>query len=234
MQILIDHREKGSKKMTGTRKQRAKHHYRKMGHDPHITKLEYGDYVFNDNVVFEFKTIDDFMSSVFNGTVFEEVANQTREYDYSYLIISGGLEKYVLASYYHRGKEYNTLESWRIKSRVTYDGAIRRLRTYCNVIIVPDEEAAFNEMLLQAKKCVNPKPYGGGKRVLQTGNILVDMLTGASGVSFKTSERLIKSLGLDSVDSLMMCTVEDFKSVDKIGDKTATNIYNWLHNKVKI
>lgn len=229
MRIKIDSREQGPRNLLGTRKQRAKHYYRKMRHDPIITTLEYGDYVFNDKVVYEYKSIDDFMSSIFNGSVFEEVANQTSHYDYSFLIIVGSLEKYVLASYYQRGNEYNTLESWRIKSNVAYKGAVRRLRTYCNVILVPDEDSAFEEMLFQSKKCLNLKSYGGSKRGVVTGDVVTDMIIGANKVSFKMTERIIKTLQIKNVGDLMKQTIDDFKTVDKVGDVIATNVYQHIH-----
>ena len=77
MEILIDAREQGEKYSLGTRKDRAQKHYNELGYSAIIAQLDYGDYLFNNETVFEYKTIVDLMSSIRDKSVFEEVANQT-------------------------------------------------------------------------------------------------------------------------------------------------------------
>ncbi|MEE3416700.1 MAG: ERCC4 domain-containing protein, partial [Prevotella sp.] len=95
MEILIDAREQGEKYSLGTRKDRAQKHYNELGYPTHIERLDYGDYLFNNETVFEYKTITDLMSSIRDKSVFEEVANQTKHYPYSYLIIVGDINHYI-------------------------------------------------------------------------------------------------------------------------------------------
>ena len=91
MEIIIDSREQGEKYSLGTRKDRAQTHYNELGYPAIIAQLDYGDYLFNNETVFEYKTITDLMSSIRDKSVFEEVANQTKHYPYSYLIIVGDI-----------------------------------------------------------------------------------------------------------------------------------------------
>ena len=233
MEIIIDSREQGEKHSLGTRKDRAYTHYQELGCTPSIQQLEYGDYLFNNETVFEYKTIADLMSSIRDKTVFEEVANQTRHYNYSYLIIVGSIDHYIEHMFdVHRIYEHwdGNYHAWEANCYKRYYGGLRRLRCYCNIIHCPSEQQAFDEMLLQANKCAHPKYYGGTKRAVKGSDIILHMLCGCGNISIKKAERVKETLQLWSVDDLMMCSVDDFKLVKGIGGKTAINIYEWLHN----
>ena len=88
MNILIDSREKA-------RKIRAADFYAGKGHSSTIKSLDVGDYVFSDQVVFEYKEIGDFMSSVLNESLFNEAMNQALVYDYHFVIIKGNLRNWL-------------------------------------------------------------------------------------------------------------------------------------------
>ena len=64
--VRIDTREKG-------RIESAKEYYKAHGLDVIVRRLDFGDYVFDDRVCFEFKTWEDFLSSMGNKSLFEEV-----------------------------------------------------------------------------------------------------------------------------------------------------------------
>ena len=233
MEILIDAREQGEKYSLGTRKERAYQHYKELGYHPKITQLEYGDYLFNNETIYEYKTISDLMSSIRDKSVFEEVANQTKHYPYSYLIIVGNIEHYIEYMfdipkiYDHWNGDYY---KWMANCYKRYHGGLRRLRCYCNVIHCPSEAQAFDEMALQAVKCSRPKFYGGTKRAVKGTDIIIHMLCGSGNVSIKKAERIKETLRLGSPSDLLEATVEDFELVKGVGHKTATNLYEWLHN----
>ena len=42
----------------------AEEYYTRQGHEVTVANLEVGDYIFNNQVVFEFKTIPDFITSI--------------------------------------------------------------------------------------------------------------------------------------------------------------------------
>ena len=86
--VRIDSREKD-------RKERANIFYSGKGHDAKVEMLEVGDYLFDDQVVFEYKEISDFMSSVLNESLFNEAANQSLRYPYHYVVIVGDVKDYV-------------------------------------------------------------------------------------------------------------------------------------------
>ena len=57
-----------------------------------VEELEIGDYIFTNDkgsVVFEFKTIPDFIASIQDGRVFNQAVNMSENYEYSFVIIHG-------------------------------------------------------------------------------------------------------------------------------------------------
>ena len=82
MKITIDSREKD-------RIQSATEYYTQQGLEVEVKEEQISDYIFNDKVVFEFKTIPDFVSSIQSGRVFNQAINQAENYDYHYVIIQG-------------------------------------------------------------------------------------------------------------------------------------------------
>ena len=77
LKVTIDTREQN-------RIQSAKTYYEKQGLDVEVAELPIGDYIFTnetDSVVFEFKLISDFVSSIQSGRVFNQAINQTEIFD---------------------------------------------------------------------------------------------------------------------------------------------------------
>lgn len=235
MDILIDTREHGPRGLTSTRKSRAQDYYQGKGYDCEIQQLEFGDYLFNDQVVFEYKLIDDLMKSITNGRLFDECVNQTVTYPYSYLIVEGDLQDYILDSWesYIVRKQYGYDYQKYIKSTYArYEGAIRRVQTICPVIYAASESVAFQEMLLQAQKCLEFKHYGSeAKSLLKSASAVDSVLCSIKGVSDKKARMIKETLNIKRLHDLINCSVEDFNKVRGIGEKSSHNIYEFIHKK---
>lgn len=229
MIIQIDSREKG-------RAKRAQRHYFPENNAT-IKTLNVGDYVFNGKVVFEYKTINDFLNSINDESVFNEATNQAKEYTYHYVIIEGDLGFTLVYNFNHIKsirRVWKTFENYDRASIEKFNGGIQRLRTFTEVIEKNTEEQCFDEMLQQATKCLEPKTYGGIVRPkLRTHNPVEYLLCGVHGVSSSKSEQIIKNLQIGSVNDLLNCFSDDFTSVPGIGVKTAKNIEKWIHKEVE-
>ena len=225
MEILIDSREKA-------RKIRAADFFAGKGHSSTIKSLDVGDYVFSDRVVFEYKEIGDFMSSVVNESVFNEAANQALEYDFHYVIIQGDLRGWLDDNWkYVNTKWHNRYDKYLHTNLGRYFGALRRLRTFTTPIIVIREEQAFDEMLLQAIKCLDGKTkfYTNVTRPIPSQDPIDVLLTSVKGISSKKAEAIRKHHTLNNVYDLMNLTINNFEEVEGIGSKTSTNIYEFIH-----
>ena len=235
MKIIIDTREHGPHGLTSTRKSRAQEYYSTKGYDCEIRQLTYGDYLFNNQVVFEYKLIDDLMKSITNGRLFDECVNQTVTYPYSYLIVEGDLQDYILDSWesYIVRKQYTYDYQKYIKSTYArYEGAIRRVQTICPVIYASSESVAFQEMLLQAQKCCESRYYGSEvKNIVKSASAVDSVLCSVKGVSDKKAKLIKETLKIKNLNDLINCSVKDFNKVRGIGEKTSLNIYEFIHKK---
>lgn len=225
MEILIDSREKA-------RKIRAADFYAEKGHNSTIKSLDVGDYVFSDQVVFEYKEIGDFMSSVLNESLFNEAMNQALEYDFHYVIVQGNLRSWLDDNWkYVHTKWRNRYDKYLHANLGRYFGALRRLRTFTCPILVVKEEQAFDEMLLQAIKCLDGKSkfYSNVTRPIPSQDPIDVLLTSCKGVSSKKAEAIRKHHSINTLYDLMNLTVNDFKEVEGLGEITSTNVYEFIH-----
>lgn len=225
MKISIDFRERN-------RKQRALEYYTEEGHEVIIETLPVGDYVFDNQVVFEYKTMEDFFNSLRNESLFNECANQAREYKYHYIIVSGDVRNYCRNTWnWRRAKYNNNYNRYLVLSMGAYAGALRRLRTFTTPIIVKDEDEAFEEMLQQAKKCLDglSDQYADITRPVPSNDPAMVLLTSVKGVSSKRAKKIIEYFNIKSINDLL--NVRTFLEVPGVGTKTAANIYNFLHKR---
>ena len=222
--IILDSRE--------GRKHRAKEYYDGKIKNIQIEALTTGDYVFDNTVVFEYKEISDFFSSLSNKSIFQECFNQSLQYDFHFVIIEGNEKEYLKKAYYIYGKKTGLRYSKFLYIYLQkFYGAIRRLRTITNVIQVEKEEQAFEEMLLQSEKCLDGKSkyYGGIVRQIESQDVIDIVLTSCSGISAKKAEAIREHYDLKGLDSLFDLNEKDFSKVRGIGEKTATKIYKYIH-----
>ena len=231
MIVTVDSREKD-------RKDRAVDFYTNKGHEAQVEMLDVGDYLFDNEVVFEYKEISDFMSSIKNNSVFNEAANQSLEFKYHYVIIVGDVRDYLNHnwSYYPTRKQWkNRYDKFLATNLLMYYGAIRRLRVFTVPIEIIGEENAFQEMLLQSIKCLDGKSkyYSNVSRQVDVQDPVDVLLTSSKGISIKKAEAIRKHHTLNSIYDLMNLSVNDFKLIDGIGDKTANNVYQFIHMEEK-
>ena len=227
MNVIIDSREKD-------RKERAEIFYSGKGHETKIEMLEVGDYLFSDQVVFEYKEIGDFMSSITNESLFNEAANQSLKYPFHYVVIVGDMKQYVKSNF-----QYSKMDDYGKYILVNYGryyGALRRLRTFTTPIECSDEKQAFYEMLLQSIKCLDGKSkyYSNVSRQVESQDPTDVLLCSIKNISVKKAEAIKKTHTINNIYDLMNLTVNDFKLVDGIGEKSANSVYEFLHKGVKV
>jgi len=230
--VTVDPREKD-------RKQRAVDFYTGKGHEAQVEMLDVGDYLFDNSVVFEYKEISDFMSSIKDNSVFNEAANQSLEYKYHYVIIVGDVRDYLNSSwaFARTRRAFNgRYDKFLAANLGQYYGALRRLRVFTIPIEISGEENAFQEMLLQSVKCLDGKSkyYSNVTRQVESQDPVDVLLTSTKNISIKKSEAIRKHHTINNVYDLMKLTVNDFKLVDGIGEKSANNVYKFLHKGVEI
>ena len=233
--IIIDSREKN-------RGHNAYNHYMR-NYDTYIEQLNYGDYLFETNdskiIVFEYKTCEDFISSMENRTLFYELSNQSIHHEYSYLIVEGDFEETFKNLYFkvpHYRYKYKTITLLKNRLRSQVNGAFDRIYSmYIPIVFVENEKEAFEKMLKITSKVSDAKKYGGivrpvPKKVFKE-NPTALFLTTLDGIGEKKAKNITNELDINCLDDLCEKKPSDFLSVKRITNRNVREIWKRVHNE---
>ena len=219
MMVKIDDREKAS------RIKSAEKFFHKMGYSTTVDHLLVGDYVFADRVCFEYKTASDMIGSIKDGRVFRQ-AKSMKQYEYSYVIIEGSVPKQINQdnrnAYWYKGNQSFTVKA--------YLGAIARLTTYSNVLVVDNQQQAWMLMDLLTSKIFEDnvdvkmvdKPQVGLVNPVAS-YLSCIYVNDQKRLPTKTAIRITDYLE-DKQMKLLDLTYDELVSMRGIGDKTAEAI----------
>ena len=211
MKIAIDNREQ-------SRIQTATQYYKSQGLDIEIAELEIGDYIFDNKVCFEFKTIPDFISSIQDGRVFNQAVNMSENYDYAFVLIHG--------DEHTRAKSLAMTRNYRQVTVYQYLGAIASLNRIVTVIECnsPFIDEAYYRMMIHATKSLQQKPIIK-KFPKKHKNAAYNYLAYCVyGVSAKRAQDIVYTCHLDTLEDLFNLTHQDLIKIEGIGDKLADRI----------
>ena len=208
--VTIDSREK-------TRIELAKNYYSELGYQVKISQEATGDYIFQDKVVFEFKTWQDLIGSINNNRVFNEAITQTEHYPYHFVIIQGTNRDYLQA--FNEANDYGTITHEQIT------GALARLYTYTKVVrSTRTLDDAFYEMHKISEKILDNKTIVkdfGTKSINPAFNCLAYCVDNIKG---ERAKNIVNTLKLKTIKDVCSLTHEDLVKVPGIGDKLAEQI----------
>lgn len=206
MNIIIDSREQNRIPI-------ATDYYKSQGLNVSVKELPIGDYLFDNKVVYEFKTWPDFMSSITDGRLWNETQKQMENYPIHFLVIHGTNRDYKEAF------QHNGLTDKHIT------GAIARLNTYTKIIrgtgTLTD---TFELMRCTAEKCLDNKTLCrqfGAKSINAAFNFLCYCVDDIKGERAKT---IVNYLDLKTLNDLMELDTAKLTSVPGIGTVLANKI----------
>ena len=207
--ITIDSREQNNT----VRFNKCIEHFEDKGYKVECEQLPTGDYIFNDQVVMEFKTWSDFMSSITDGRLWNESQKQMENFDIHFIVIHGTNRDYKAAI------EYTGIEDKHIL------GAIARLNTYTKIIhgtrTLPE---TFELMRVTAEKCLDDKTLCrqfGTKSVNKAFDCLSCCVDDIKG---ERAKAIVNTLGLETIRDVTELTHEDLVKVPGIGDVLAKKV----------
>jgi ERCC4-type nuclease len=216
LEILIDDREKKS------RIQKAIEYFQdEQGDTVKVDHLEIGDYIINNEVVFEYKRLDDFVKSVKERRVFNQAVDQSVNFKYHFVV--------VVSTDRQRRAYFSKATSVGFKGgyfdETQYIGSLSRLNTYTTVIQADYEKQAFKYMRAQARKCLDNKHVV--KRLeTKTDNPAFNWLMNIKHISDKKAELIVNELKLETLTDLLTITSNDLQAIPSIGSATAEIILN--------
>jgi len=214
MKVIIDSREQ-------SRIKSATEFYTEQGLEVEVTELEIGDYIFTDGtneVVYEFKVISDFISSIQDGRVFNQSINMAENYDYAFVMIHGDLAT--------RSKCIAMSRNYRAVNVYQYIGAISSLNRFVTVLqsYSPFINESYYTMMVQAKKCLSTKPIVK-KFPRKDKNTAFNFLCYTIyGINYKKAQAIVEHYNLKTLTDIQKLTIEKLVKVDGIGEHTAKRI----------
>lgn len=173
-------------------------------------KLRIGDYLIGESVCVERKSVKDFVDSLIDKRIFEQLKELKEEYNKALLIVEGGESVYSV--------------------RKVHPNAIRGLITaividYDIPIIFSNSEDDTADYLTTIHNRLNKervKVIKGDKKVL-TSNIQESIVEKLPEVGVKTGESLLKHF--KTIKALFNASVSELEEVEGVGKKTAEKIF---------
>ena len=215
--IEIDHREHDE------RIQEAAYYYKSKGDAVTVKELLVGDYVFNNQVCFEYKSLNDFVKSVESNRVFNQAIDQTSNFPYHFVIIVASDDE--KNDYFDGFDDEPYVFGWN-----NYEGAIARLNTFTTVKECNSQKRAIRFMRQQARKCLDNKHVV--KRLKQkTDNPAFNYLAGTKHIGDDTAALIVDNLDLHDLNDLLDVDNNSLQEIHGIGSKTAGIVMRAINRK---
>ena len=228
--LIIDSREGDRSKLFG----RVADLCDKMGVAWEKRWIEVGDYVFGD-MCFEAKSSVDFLASVMNKRIWNQIDNMDRNYKHNFVIVYGSITE-AIATVLENSKTKMSPQGRALVMNNKFIGAIASisLDTDTQIMWLEDENqaaqiiASFCKVKPLNRKIPSPEII---KRVA-TDDLRVDVLCTIKGISNKKAKLLLKEFC--SIQEIGMHSKEDLMKIEGIGEKTASMLLDVLYHERKV
>ena len=189
---------------------------------PITAELNTGDYMFENEdtdeyVIFEYKTMKDFIGSISDGRIWEQVKRMNDEFDWSFVVIEGTIED-LQRENKRRILQKNTGRPFSLSQ---FYGAIARLNCYTAVVQCHNQAQAFNYMEKQMLKIFDDTPLTKHFKS-DADNPALNFLCCINGINYKTAKLIVDEYNIKNLHDLVVITnAVDFTVIDGIGQKKA-------------
>ena len=181
-------------------------------------QLEVGDYIISDRIAIERKTVNDFLESIKDGRLFEQLKNLKNNYENPILIIEG---ESLFSRGFHENAIYGALAS------IIGDFSIpiifsKNDRETSKLIssLVKREFSERREISLRKEK-----------KIMSDDEKMRYVIESLPNISATLAKRLLEHFG--NIKNIINANVGDLMQVKGIGRKTAEEIYEIVNEKYK-
>lgn len=214
MKLVIDSRET-------KRIEPAIKYYEKHGLEVSVEELLVGDYLFSNGeneAIFEFKRIDDFIHSINDGRVFNQTHDMAEQYHNRYVLIHGTEAERI--KYLAISKNYRKVTIYQ------YLNAISRINKHATVIecYSPYLDECFFRMQSTVTKLFDDKPIVKKFPKKEKCPALNFLCHDIYGINYTRAKLIVDTYNLNSLTDLMTLDIDKLTSIDGIGTNTAKKI----------
>lgn len=201
MKIIVDYREKNSGLVDLLKSENV---------EIRLRKISYGDYIINGSITIERKTARDFLISIIDGRLFNQISKLKRYCINPILLVEGNPFKTDLS-----------MDGTAIR------GALISAQTiwYIPVIFSRTKEETKDIILMigkQEEACMDVVPLRGGYRPKRLKSKQLFILQGLPKVGPTIATRLLKHF--KSVSNVINATVQDLMKIEGVGKVSAEKI----------
>ena len=208
--IVIDDRE---------RKSGIPELIKKIGINVEIKTLQVGDYIVSPETVVERKSIQDFMSSIFDGRLFDQCNRLKENFQFPIILLEGNVD------------EIDDI----MEIPFVFYGAMSTIVIDFKIPIIPTPNASDTAKLLVAM-CSRKESTNGHylKKIKKSTDIekqQLSVLSSLPGVGEKTAIRMLEKFGTPL--QVFGASVTDLSKVSGLGNERAKKIKKMLNGKSK-
>ena len=192
---------------------------KKIGINVEIKTLQVGDYIVSPETVVERKSIQDFMSSIFDGRLFDQCNRLKENFQFPIILLEGNVDE---------------IEDIMENPFVFY-GAMSTIVIDFKIPIIPTPNASDTAKLLVAM-CSRKESTNGHylKKIKKSTDIekqQLSVLSSLPGVGEKTAIRMLEKFGTPL--QVFGASVTDLSKVSGLGNERAKKIKKMLNGKSK-
>ena len=191
--------------------------------------LEIGDYVFND-VCFEAKSSIDFLQSVINRRLWNQLDNMDRHYEHCILIIHCSIHEAL------QYKKYTQLNVPEQLLRNKFYGALGKITLDTDVKLFwtegPKKAAKILTTICKMRPMEREVIKPSLLKRITTDDLRINMLGSIKGISETKAQMLIDEFG--SLMEIGEATIEELSKLDGIGTTIAKRIIDTLNSEEKV
>ena len=208
--IVIDDRE---------RKSGIPELIKKIGINVEIKTLQVGDYIVSPETVVERKSIQDFMSSIFDGRLFDQCNRLKQNFQFPIILLEGNVD------------EIDEIT----ENPLVFYGAMSTIAFDFKIPIIPTPNASHSAKLLVAM-CSRKESTSGHylKKIKKSVDIekqQLSILCSLPGVGEKTAVRMLEKFGTPL--QVFSASVADLSKISGLGVERAKKIRKTLNEKSK-
>ncbi|MBN1786554.1 MAG: DEAD/DEAH box helicase family protein [Candidatus Methanofastidiosa archaeon] len=176
-----------------------------------VRSLDVGDYILSERTGIERKSTSDFLRSLFENKLFDQVKSLSSTFERAYVMIEG--EDLLSRQQTHA----NSIRSAMISIMLDFNVGLISTKD-----IIESVEYIYQMARREQSGSKGLPRLRGDKRVMNQEQNMIYLVEGLPNVSSTLARRLLEHFG--NVEGIMSASKEELKQVDGVGDKIAEKI----------
>ncbi len=195
---------------------------KEMGCEIEVKQLEVGDFLLSDSVVVERKTIADFVSSIVDGRLFNQLSSMTENFEKPLVLVEGHIYDLFETSNMHKNALIGALTSIALDCRVPvlFTAGQRETAEFLYVIAKREQLGKTKQIRLRI-----------GRKGLTLQGQRQFIVESLPLVGAEMAKKLLKRFG--SVKAIVNASEKELQEVENLGKKKAEGIRKALDSKFK-